>query len=103
MALATLGEAERLDKRYDDAATHFAQADAILAKLDINGFRDDVLDLLEWSAALQLDRRDAAAARATLDRHDELPRIRRHRAARGDIAVSRGWTACATSESTHEP
>ncbi len=72
MALAALGEAERLSRRYDEAAKYFAQADAILAKLDLDGFREDVLDLLEWTAALHLDRGDASAARATLDRFDDI-------------------------------
>ena len=72
MALATLGEAERIDGRHDQAAAHFAQADQILGRLDVDGFKDDMLDLLEWNAQLQLDRRDFTAARSALDRYDAL-------------------------------
>lgn len=72
MALAAIGEAERLLGRHDDAAAHFAKAETILAGLDSEGFKDDLLDLLEWSTRLQLDRTDANAARALLRRYDAL-------------------------------
>ena len=73
MALATPGEAQRMPGRHDEAAANFAAADAILAKLDVDGFRDDVFDLLEWMTRLDLDRHDANATRAMLARQDALP------------------------------
>jgi hypothetical protein len=102
MALATLGEAERIDGRHDQAAAHFAQADQILGRLDVDGFKDDMLDLLEWNAQLQLDRRDFTAARSALDRYDALmqrqspvseKRAAKSRALRAQLPAASGHAA----------
>jgi eukaryotic-like serine/threonine-protein kinase len=74
MALAALGEAQRQLGRYDEAAAHFAQADEILGRLDADGFREDILDMLDWTTRLQLDRGDPVAARATYARYEAVLR-----------------------------
>jgi serine/threonine-protein kinase len=72
-ALATLGEAERMNHRYTEAAAYLTQAEAIYATFDnVDGAKDDVLDLLEWTTQLHIDQHDVDAARATLERHDAL-------------------------------
>jgi len=74
MALAALGEAARLQRRYDLAASHFAQAQELLARLDPDGFKDDLLDLDEGRARLALDRAEATDARSAIDRYETLLR-----------------------------
>jgi serine/threonine-protein kinase len=86
-ALARLGESERMRHHYAQAAAHFAQAQTILAKLNVDG-GDEILNLLEWTARLNIDQHDADAARATLARYDTLmqsqspPRAQRQAASR---------------------
>ncbi|MDR2012699.1 MAG: serine/threonine-protein kinase [Rhodanobacter sp.] len=74
-ALATLGEAQRMNYHYARAAVYLAQAEAIYAAIDnTDGVKDDVLDLLEWTTRLHIDQHHTDAARTTLERHDTLMR-----------------------------
>ncbi len=75
-ALAILGEAERSSGRYDEAALHLAEADAVLSKLDPDGVKDLLLDTLEWTVRLRIDQRDYAKAQTALDRYGPLARDR---------------------------